>query len=90
MSLFSKIGEKIGEKILGTVVTDFGTVPISKHGWNVAITLRKKGAGDYHLVFGWHYAGSTTWESLEASPETLDKLESIVLESRRQIEKAAA
>ena len=90
MSIFSKIGEKVGEKLLGSVIADFGTLPANQKGWTVSIALRKQSSGYPNLVFKWKCGGNTTWETLEASPETLDKLASILHESRRHIDRPAA
>ncbi|HSY42267.1 MAG TPA: hypothetical protein VK811_00045, partial [Candidatus Acidoferrum sp.] len=69
MRLFSKIGEKVGETLLGSVIADFGTLPANQHGWTVSISLRQPKSGRPNLVFKWQSGGDTTWTKLEASPE---------------------
>ena len=90
MSLFSKIGEKVGETLLGSVIADFGTLPTNQHGWTVSISLRQQKSGCPNLVFKWQSGADTTWTKLEASPETISKLERILHETRNQIERPVA
>jgi len=89
MSLISKIGNKVGETLLGSVIADFGTLPMNQHGWTVSISLRQQKSGHPNLVFKWQSGGDTTWTKLEASPETISKLEGILRETRDQVEKPA-
>ena len=85
MSLLSKIGDKVGELLLGNIITDFGTLPVNQGGGTVSITLRKQKTGHLNLVFQWQTAGRSAWETLEATPEVVDKLEAILQETRKQI-----
>ena len=85
MSLISKIGDKFGEKLLGVIIADYGTLPANQQGWTVAITLRRQKAGYPNLVFKWQCGGDTTWQKLEASPDVIARLETILQETRQQL-----
>jgi hypothetical protein len=90
MSLISKIGKLAGEKLLGTVIADYGTLPTNSHGWTVSITLRAKKDKTPHLVFKWKNGNSTAWESLEATPQTIDRLQTILCDVRTHVESAGS
>ena len=88
MSLISKLGAKLSEAMHGSVIADLGTLPANQHGWTVSISLRQQKSGHPNLVFKWQGGGEMTWTKLEASPETISKLESILNETRNQIKKS--
>lgn len=90
MSFLSKLDAKVDEALHGSVIADLGTLPANQHGWTVSISLRRQKSGHPNLVFKWQGGGERTWTKLEASPETISKLESLLLETRNQIKKSAA
>ena len=89
MSFIQNIGRKVGETLLGAVLADFGTLPANQRGWTVSISLRQQKSGEPNLVFKWQSGGQTTWTKLQASPENISRLESILHETRIQIGKSA-
>ena len=81
----------LSKKGFGELLADYGELPTDQHGWRVSASLRQIKEQQPYLLLKWEQGDSNrVWTSLACTPETYDKLEHIIRDSREKISKPAS
>jgi hypothetical protein len=88
MGLISWFSSWFSKKSFGEVIMDFGELPSHLHSCRVHVKLRKIGRQPPYLQFKWELAGENRlWTSLACTPQVFARLETVIQESRNQLDK---
>ena len=75
----------INKNGFGEILADYGQLPSDQHGWRVAVSLRRIKDQAPFLLFQWEQGDSNrAWTSLACTPDVLNKLETILQETRQR------
>jgi hypothetical protein len=78
----------LDKKYFGEVIADYGGLPTDQLGWRVSVTLRQIKGKQPHLLLKWKKGGYGILTSLQCTPETFEKLDHIIRDSREKVSKS--
>ena len=85
MALFENLKKVVATKLLGELITDFGSLPTDEHGRELAMSIRRFPGNKPHLQLKWTGTGETEYWQIMCSEDWAKQLERVAAEMRKEL-----